>query len=175
MEGRKIHIKLHLSVPCLNLSRSFFHVPFFIANLHPSRGSDDSAHMEFTARIVLHSACLCRICGIPRLIHHRRIRRLFALQPMPQRHSRNSNDLAHFTYEERRKLGFGTQKERLGKDSIKPFDSCSLCIATAVDPLCCRSGHLFCKECIYSCLLTQKKNIKRYAIAAQGIVEDAAR
>ncbi|GJP41561.1 hypothetical protein CLOM_g1222 [Closterium sp. NIES-68] len=80
---------------------------------------------------------------------------------MPQRHSRNSNDRAHFTYEERRKLGFGTQKERLGKDSIKPFDSCSLCIQEAVDPLSCRSGHIFCKECIYSCLLAQKKDIKR--------------
>jgi hypothetical protein len=57
---------------------------------------------------------------------------------MPQRHSKNNNDLAFFTYDERKKLGYGTQKERLGKDSIKP------------------------KECIFECLLAQKKDIKRF-------------
>lgn len=82
---------------------------------------------------------------------------------MPQRHSKNSNDRGHFTYEERRALGYGTQKERLGKDSIKPFDSCCLCIQTAIEPLSCKKGHIFCKECIYSCLLAQKKDIKRQA------------
>nr|GLL28814.1 Os07g0551501 [Ipomoea trifida] len=39
------------------------------------------------------------------------------------RHSKNNNDLAFFTYDEKRKLGYGTQKERLEKDSIKPFDA----------------------------------------------------
>lgn len=80
---------------------------------------------------------------------------------MPQRHSKNNNDLAHFTYEEKRRLGFGTQKERLGKDSIKPFDSCALCLKPVIDPVCCKKGHLFCKDCIYACLLAQKKDIKR--------------
>eukprot|EP00271_Cylindrocystis_brebissonii_P008500 TRINITY_DN22874_c0_g1_i1.p1 TRINITY_DN22874_c0_g1~~TRINITY_DN22874_c0_g1_i1.p1 ORF type:complete len:322 (-),score=43.17 TRINITY_DN22874_c0_g1_i1:581-1546(-) len=83
---------------------------------------------------------------------------------MPQRHSRNNNDLSHFTYEERRRLGFGTQRERLGKDSVKPFDACCLCIKPAVDPLCCRKGHVYCKECIYRSLLEQKKDIKRKLI-----------
>ncbi|KAJ0531117.1 putative nitric oxide synthase-interacting protein [Helianthus annuus] len=67
---------------------------------------------------------------------------------MPQRHSKNNNDLAYFTYDEKRKLGYGTQKERLGKDSIKPFDACSLCLKPFIDPLCCQKGHVFCKECI---------------------------
>lgn len=80
---------------------------------------------------------------------------------MPQRHSKNNNDLSVFTYEERRKLGFGTQKERVGKDSIKPFDVCCLCLQELKDPLCCQKGHLFCRECIYSSLLSQKKGIKR--------------
>lgn len=80
---------------------------------------------------------------------------------MPQRHSKNNNDLAFFTYDEKRKLGYGTQKERLGKDSIKPFDACSLCLKPLIDPLCCQKGHLFCKECILECLLAQKKDIKR--------------
>ncbi|KAL6644823.1 hypothetical protein ACP70R_013913 [Stipagrostis hirtigluma subsp. patula] len=80
---------------------------------------------------------------------------------MPQRHSKNNNDLAFFTYEEKRKLGYGTQRERLGKDSIKPFDACCLCLKPLIDPLCCPKGHAFCKECILECLLAQKKDIKR--------------
>lgn len=81
---------------------------------------------------------------------------------MPQRHSKNNNDLAFFTYDEKRKLGYGTQKERLGKDSIKPFDACCLCLKPYIDPLCCQKGHVFCKECILECLLSQKKDIQRY-------------
>ncbi|KAF5742222.1 nitric oxide synthase-interacting protein [Tripterygium wilfordii] len=80
---------------------------------------------------------------------------------MPQRHSKNNNDLAFFTYDEKKKLGYGTQKERLGKDSIKPFDACCLCLKTLIDPLCCQKGHVFCKECILECLLAQKKDIQR--------------
>ncbi|XP_068645973.1 E3 ubiquitin-protein ligase CSU1-like isoform X1 [Aristolochia californica] len=80
---------------------------------------------------------------------------------MPQRHSKNNNDLAFFTYDEKRKLGYGTQRERLGKDSIKPFDACCLCLKPFIDPLCCHKGHIFCKECIFQCLLSQKKDIKR--------------
>eukprot|EP01018_Ginkgo_biloba_P025412 Gb_12113 [translate_table: standard] len=80
---------------------------------------------------------------------------------MPQRHSKNNNDLAFFTYDEKRKLGYGTQKERLGKDSIKPFDACCLCLKPLIEPLSCQKGHLFCKECIFECLLAQKKDIKR--------------
>eukprot|EP00262_Sarcandra_glabra_P017895 TRINITY_DN6263_c0_g1_i1.p1 TRINITY_DN6263_c0_g1~~TRINITY_DN6263_c0_g1_i1.p1 ORF type:complete len:308 (-),score=51.11 TRINITY_DN6263_c0_g1_i1:98-1021(-) len=80
---------------------------------------------------------------------------------MPQRHSKNNNDLAFFTYDEKKKLGYGTQKERLGKDSIKPFDACSLCLKPFIDPMCCQKGHVFCKECILECLLAQKKDIKR--------------
>lgn len=80
---------------------------------------------------------------------------------MPQRHSKNNNDLAFFTYDERKKLGYGTQRERLGRDSIKPFDACCICLKSLITPLCCTKGHLFCKECIYQCLLAQKKDIKR--------------
>lgn len=80
---------------------------------------------------------------------------------MPQRHSKNNNDLAFFTYDEKKKLGYGTQRERLGKDSIKPFDACCLCLKPFIDPLCCQKGHVFCKECILECLLSQKKDIQR--------------
>ncbi|XWS19506.1 hypothetical protein CRYUN_Cryun31cG0021900 [Craigia yunnanensis] len=80
---------------------------------------------------------------------------------MPQRHSKNNNDLAFFTYDEKRKLGYGTQKERLGKDSIKPFDACCLCLKPFIDPMSCQKGHIVCKECILECLLAQKRDIQR--------------
>ncbi|KAL3643371.1 E3 ubiquitin-protein ligase csu1 [Castilleja foliolosa] len=80
---------------------------------------------------------------------------------MPQRHSKNNNDLAFFTYDEKRKLGYGTQKERLGKDSIKPFDVCCLCLKPYIEPMSCTKGHVYCKECILECLLSQKKDIQR--------------
>lgn len=80
---------------------------------------------------------------------------------MPQRHSKNNNDLAFFTYDEKRKLGYGTQKERLGRDSIKPFDTCSLCLKPFIEPMSCLKGHVFCKECVLECLLAQKKDIQR--------------
>ncbi|KAM1235660.1 hypothetical protein ACFX2J_005093 [Malus domestica] len=81
---------------------------------------------------------------------------------MPQRHSKNNNDLAFFTYDEKKKLGYGTQRERLGRDSIKPFDACCLCLKPFIDPMCCQKGHVFCKECILECLLSQKKDIHRF-------------
>ena len=34
----------------------------------------------------------------------------------------------NLTHAERQALGYGTAKERLGKDSIKDFDACSLCL-----------------------------------------------
>ena len=85
----------------------------------------------------------------------------FVSTQMPQRHSKNNNDLAFFTYDEKRKLGYGTQKERLGRDSIKPFDACCLCLKPFINPLCCQKGHVFCKECILECLLSQKKDMQR--------------
>nr|BAC41858.1 unknown protein [Arabidopsis thaliana] len=80
---------------------------------------------------------------------------------MPQRHSKNNNDLAYFTYDEKKKLGYGTQRERLGRDSIKPFDACSLCLKPFIDPMCCHKGHVFCRECMLECFLAQKKDIQR--------------
>jgi nitric oxide synthase-interacting protein len=44
---------------------------------------------------------------------------------------------------------------------MKDFDACSLCLGTAVDPLICPKGHLFCKGCIYESLLAQKQHIKK--------------
>ncbi|KAI7999826.1 E3 ubiquitin-protein ligase CSU1 [Camellia lanceoleosa] len=53
---------------------------------------------------------------------------------MPQRYSKNNNDLAFFTYDEKQKLGL----DQASFDILKPL----------IDPLCCHKGHVFFKECI---------------------------
>lgn len=73
---------------------------------------------------------------------------------------------------------------RLGRDSLRNFDACSLCLQRARDPRMCEEGHIFCQvgfsrrlsrhltltdltcydviqECVITSLLTQKKEIKR--------------
>jgi nitric oxide synthase-interacting protein len=33
---------------------------------------------------------------------------------------------------------------------MRRFDSCSLCLQRAREPVACDKGHLFCKECVYT-------------------------
>ena len=44
------------------------------------------------------------------------------------RHSKNAGTMGseNLTYGERKALGFGTMKERLGKETVKDFDACAL-------------------------------------------------
>ncbi|KAJ2995389.1 hypothetical protein HDV02_000836 [Globomyces sp. JEL0801] len=77
------------------------------------------------------------------------------------RHSKNNTALGFFTSAEKDKLKgvYGTKSQRLGRDSQKPFDCCSLCLQTARSPVICPEGHLYCRECIYESILQQKKDI----------------
>lgn len=98
------------------------------------------------------------------------------------RHSKNNTSGSVFTYHERKRLKYGTISERLGGESQKEYDSCSLCLHTLKEPmawyvlllyivlremkqLTCgnysKKGHVFCKECIYEYLLAQKKELAR--------------
>ncbi|KIK65919.1 hypothetical protein GYMLUDRAFT_93736 [Collybiopsis luxurians FD-317 M1] len=77
------------------------------------------------------------------------------------KHSKNNTASSIFSYAEYKKLDYGTKKQRLGNESMRRFDACALCLNTAREPLACNEGHLFCKECVYTDLLTQKKDIKR--------------
>ena len=50
----------------------------------------------------------------------------------------------------------------MSRDSFLPFASCQLCLQIARDPVACASkGEIFCRECIVSNLLAQRKEIKR--------------
>ncbi|KAM9984029.1 hypothetical protein ACTFIY_000756 [Dictyostelium cf. discoideum] len=77
------------------------------------------------------------------------------------RHSKHScSNSGKFSNYERQLLKYGTTTERLGKDSIKNFDSCTLCLNDVIMPVICNKGHLYCKECILTSLIDQKKLIK---------------
>jgi len=79
------------------------------------------------------------------------------------RHSKNAGTMGseNMTYAERKHLGHGTIKERLGKETVKDFDSCALGLQHAKDPMVTPEGVLYDKENIYNCLLYQKKDIAR--------------
>eukprot|EP01017_Pseudomicrothorax_dubius_P007653 TRINITY_DN12406_c0_g1_i1.p1 TRINITY_DN12406_c0_g1~~TRINITY_DN12406_c0_g1_i1.p1 ORF type:complete len:293 (-),score=65.52 TRINITY_DN12406_c0_g1_i1:108-986(-) len=77
------------------------------------------------------------------------------------RHSKNNTANSVFTYGERQKLkDYGTQKQRLGKESMKAFDRCSLCLHPVREPYCCGKGHIFCKDCLLENLYEQKKRVE---------------
>jgi nitric oxide synthase-interacting protein len=88
------------------------------------------------------------------------------------RHSKNNCALGHFTHAEKQKLKnvYGTVSQRLGGDSMRKYDACCLCLNTAISPVICTKGHLFCKECILSNIMSQKKDLstQEQSIKAQN-------
>ncbi|KAJ7158943.1 hypothetical protein C8R46DRAFT_906761 [Mycena filopes] len=87
------------------------------------------------------------------------------------KHSKNNTASSIFSYAEYRKASaeYGTKRQRLGNESMRRFDACSLCLQTAREPVCCKDGHLFCKECAVNDLLSQKKDLKRQKEKAEQI------
>uniref|UniRef100_UPI00358E9350 nitric oxide synthase-interacting protein isoform X2 n=1 Tax=Myxine glutinosa TaxID=7769 RepID=UPI00358E9350 len=81
------------------------------------------------------------------------------------RHGRNCTAGAVYTYYEKKKdtttSGYGTQRARLGKDSLKDFDCCSLSLQPCKDPVVTPDGYLFEKEAILECMVQQKCEIAR--------------
>jgi nitric oxide synthase-interacting protein len=79
------------------------------------------------------------------------------------RHSKDCGDL--FTYAERKENANGSVRLRLGKDSVRAFDQCSMGLVQPRMPVVCPAGYLFDKEAILACLLEQKQAIKADATA----------
>ncbi|KAJ6577255.1 hypothetical protein B0H19DRAFT_1118895 [Mycena capillaripes] len=90
------------------------------------------------------------------------------------KHSKNNTASSIFSYAEYRKASaeYGTKRQRLGNESMRRFDACSLCLQTAREPVCCKDGHLFCKECAVNDLLSQKKDLKRQKEKAEQIKKE---
>ncbi|EAN31623.2 Nitric oxide synthase-interacting protein-like protein [Theileria parva strain Muguga] len=78
------------------------------------------------------------------------------------RHSKNNTAGSIFTYHERKKVkDFNTLKQRLGSSSMRKFEQCWLCLATAVKPVTTPSGYIYCKECILMSLAKQMEKNKK--------------
>lgn len=81
------------------------------------------------------------------------------------RHGRNATNSAVYTYHERKKdaaaSGYGTDKCRLSKDSLKGYDCCSLTLQPCKNPVVTAKGWLFEKEAILKFMLEKKMEYKR--------------
>lgn len=81
------------------------------------------------------------------------------------KHSKNNCGNSVFTYTERKMLKqqniWGDIVERLGQDSQKLFEQCSICLNFAVNPVCCPKGSIFCKQCLLENFLHQKAETKK--------------
>ncbi|XP_075214570.1 nitric oxide synthase-interacting protein homolog [Lycorma delicatula] len=81
------------------------------------------------------------------------------------RHARNCTAGAVYTYHEKKKdaeaSGYGTQTQRLGKESVKDFDCCCLTLQPCRNPVVTKDGYLFDKEAILEYIITKKNEISR--------------
>ncbi|KAF4966430.1 hypothetical protein FSARC_5874 [Fusarium sarcochroum] len=96
---------------------------------------------------------------------------------MVSAHSKRNTSRPVFTSHERAlaKSHWSSSSARLHRDSFLPFGSCGLCLNIARDPVSCRRGDIFCRECALSNILTQKKDIKRAQKARAAVEEETAR
>lgn len=81
------------------------------------------------------------------------------------RHARNCTAGAVYTYHEKKKdaaaSGYGTNTQRVGKDSVKDFDCCCLTLQPCRNPVITKDGYLFDKEAILEYILTKKREYTR--------------
>ncbi|EDW19452.1 nitric oxide synthase-interacting protein homolog [Drosophila mojavensis] len=81
------------------------------------------------------------------------------------RHARNCTAGAVYTYNEKKRdaaeSGYGTNAKRLGKDSVKSFDCCSLTLQPCRNPVVTKDGYLFDKEAILQYIITKKNEYSR--------------
>jgi nitric oxide synthase-interacting protein len=89
------------------------------------------------------------------------------------RKSKSQSSRPFFTSNERDKAkaaGSGTTTARLGVDSQLAFGQCGLCLSFASrDPVATPQGYLYCRECILTNLLEQKKTLE---LQRQAYVEE---
>ncbi|XP_021377616.1 nitric oxide synthase-interacting protein-like [Mizuhopecten yessoensis] len=81
------------------------------------------------------------------------------------RHSKNCTAGTVYSYHERKRdtssSGYGTNKMRLGKDSVKEFDCCCLTLQPCKNPVLTPEGYLYDKEAVLEFILHQKKEIAK--------------
>lgn len=81
------------------------------------------------------------------------------------RHSKNCTAGTVYSYHERKRdassSGYGTNKVRLGKDSVKEFDCCCLTLQPCKNPVITPEGYLYDKQAVLEYILHQKKEITK--------------
>jgi nitric oxide synthase-interacting protein len=81
------------------------------------------------------------------------------------RHGKNNTASPCYTYHERqrdtRNSGYGTQRQRLNKDSVKDYDACSLTLQPCKQPVVTVDGVLFDKEAVLEYLIHKKHDALR--------------
>lgn len=81
------------------------------------------------------------------------------------RHSQNVTAHAVYSYHEKRRdqleSGFGSEHVRLGKDSVRQFDSCCLTLQPCRDPVVTPQGWLYDREAIIEYMIRRKKEVAR--------------
>lgn len=81
------------------------------------------------------------------------------------RHGRNATNAAVYSYHERQKdaaqSGYGSDKARFSKDSIKGFDCCSLTLQPCENPVVTKDGWLYDKEAILKYMIEKKQEFAR--------------
>jgi len=95
---------------------------------------------------------------------------------MPKRRSKNQNLKGCYTYHERLKdkeeMQYGDFSRRLGKDSVKDFDFCSIGLQACTQPIVSEHGVLFDKETVLKYIIEQKKDIKRQSEAYKAYLKE---
>jgi len=81
------------------------------------------------------------------------------------RHGRNATNAAVYSYAERQKdarqSGYGSDKARFSKDSVKGFDCCSLMLQPCENPVVTKEGWLYDKETILKYMVQKKQEYAR--------------
>ena len=81
------------------------------------------------------------------------------------RHGRNCTASAVYSYHEKKKdtkaSGYGSQSERLSKDSVKDFDCCGLTLQPCREPVITPEGYLYDKEAILEYIVSQKQEYSK--------------
>jgi hypothetical protein len=72
------------------------------------------------------------------------------------RHAKNQCTQAHYSHSERIADGYGTQKQRLGGESLLPFGMCPISLKPLEDPMVSKKGDVFSKAAIIEYLAFHK-------------------
>jgi len=81
------------------------------------------------------------------------------------RHGKNATNGSVYTYHEKKKdqaaSGYGSDKTRLGKDSVKGFDCCSITFQPTMHALISPQGYVFDKEALLKFIIDKKNTYKK--------------